>query len=44
MLETGLYIVPGQLLDKKGLYLTNLLKDRTMGPRQIRSRPARAPS
>ena len=36
VLETGLYIVPGALLDKKGLYLTNLLKDRTMGPRQIR--------
>ncbi len=35
VLETGLYIVPGALLDKKGLYLTNLLKDRTMGPRQI---------
>lgn len=35
VLETGLYIVPGDLLDKPGLFLTNLLKDRTMGPRQI---------
>lgn len=35
VLETGLYIVPGDLLKQKGLFLTNLLKDRTMGPRQI---------
>ena len=35
VLETGLYIVPGDLLEKDGLFLTNLLQDRTMGPRQI---------
>ncbi|MEE4301367.1 MAG: hypothetical protein V2J24_18145 [Pseudomonadales bacterium] len=35
VLETGLYIIPGKLLNKQGLFLTNLLKDRTMGPRQI---------
>lgn len=33
--ETGLYIIPGQLIEKDGLFLTNLLKDRSMGPRQI---------
>lgn len=33
--ETGLYIIPGELIEKPGLYLTNLLKDRSMGPRQV---------
>lgn len=35
VLETGLYIIPGDLIDKPGLFLTNLLKDRSMGPRQV---------
>lgn len=35
VLETGLYIVPGALLGKRGLFLTNLVKDRSMGPKQI---------
>lgn len=35
VLETGLYIIPGDLIEKPGLFLTNLLKDRTMGPRQV---------
>ena len=33
--ETGLYVVPGELIGRDGLFLTNLLKDRRMGPRQI---------
>ena len=33
--ETGLYVVPGELIGRSGLYVTNLLKDRRMGPRQI---------
>ena len=32
---TGLYIVPGQLIDKDGLYLANIDKDRNLGARQI---------
>ncbi len=35
VLETGLYIIPGDLIEKPGLHLTNLLQDRSMGPRQI---------
>ena len=33
--ETGLYIIPGELIDKRGLYLTNLRRDRTMAARQV---------
>ncbi|MEE9254616.1 MAG: hypothetical protein V3U43_06750 [Pseudomonadales bacterium] len=33
--ETGLYVVPGELIGRTGLFLTNLLKDRRMGPRQV---------
>ncbi len=32
---TGLYIIPGQLIDKTGLYLANVNEDRTLGNRQI---------
>jgi len=39
VLETGLYIIPGDLIDQPGLYLTNLLKDRTLGPRQVPVEP-----
>lgn len=35
VLETGLYIIPGELIERPGLFLTNLLKDRGMGPRQV---------
>ncbi|MCC5873763.1 MAG: hypothetical protein JJU22_15280 [Gammaproteobacteria bacterium] len=35
VLETGLYIIPGELIGKPGLFLTNLLKDRSMGARQV---------
>ena len=35
ILETGLYIIPGDLIEQPGLHLTNLLKDRSMGPRQV---------
>lgn len=35
VLETGLYIIPGDLIEKPGLHLTNLLQDRSMGPRQV---------
>lgn len=33
--ETGLYIIPGELIARRGLFLTNLLPDRSMGPRQV---------
>lgn len=33
--ETGLYIIPGELIDREGLYLTNLMRDRTMARRQV---------
>jgi hypothetical protein len=39
VLETGLYIIPGDLIEQDGLFLTNLLKDRTMGPRQVPFEP-----
>ncbi len=32
---TGLYIIPGELIDKTGLYLANVKEDRTLGNRQI---------
>ncbi len=32
---TGLYIIPGELIDKPGLYLANVNKDRTLGARRI---------
>ena len=32
---TGLYIVPGQLIDQEGLYLANIDEDRNLGRRQI---------
>jgi hypothetical protein len=32
---TGLYIIPGELIDKPGLYLSNVTKDRTLGNRRI---------
>ncbi len=32
---TGLYIIPGELIDKPGLYLANVNKDRSLGARRI---------
>jgi hypothetical protein len=32
---TGLYIIPGELIDKSGLHLANVNEDRTLGKRQI---------
>ena len=32
---TGLYIVPGQLLNREGLYLANIDENRNLGKRQI---------
>ena len=32
---TGLYIIPGELIDEKGLYLANVKKDRSLGERRI---------
>ena len=36
---TGLYIIPGELIDKPGLYLANVNKDRTLGNRRIPFEP-----
>lgn len=35
VVSTGLYIIPGQLIDKEGLYLSNVSEDRSLGKRQI---------
>jgi hypothetical protein len=35
VVSTGLYIVPGELLDKPGLYLANVKENRTLGDRQV---------
>ncbi len=35
VVSTGLYIVPGELVGKPGLYLANVKEDRTLGERQI---------
>jgi hypothetical protein len=32
---TGLYIIPGELIGKDGLFLANVKEDRTLGGRQI---------
>ena len=32
---TGLYIIPGELIDAKGLFLANVKKDRSLGERRI---------
>ena len=36
---TGLYIIPGELIDKTGLFLANVNEDRTLGNRQIPFEP-----
>lgn len=35
VVATGLYIVPGELIDKTGLYLSNMAEEKTLGSRQI---------
>jgi len=35
VVQTGLYVIPGQLIDKDGLYLANVSENRTLGRRQI---------
>ena len=35
VVATGLYIVPGELMDKPGLYLANVKENRTLGDRQV---------
>jgi hypothetical protein len=35
VVATGLYIIPGELIDKPGLFLSNVAEDRTLGTRQI---------
>lgn len=35
VVSTGLYVVPGELLDRKGMYLSNVKQDRTLGDRQV---------
>lgn len=32
---TGLYIVPGELIERRGLYLANIDENKTLGKRQI---------
>lgn len=35
VVATGLNIIPGELIDRQGLFLTNVNEDRTLGSRQI---------
>jgi len=35
VVATGLYIIPGELIEKRGLFLSNVSEDRTLGTRQI---------
>ena len=35
VVATGLYIIPGQLIEKQGLFLSNVSEDRSLGARQI---------
>lgn len=35
VVATGLYIIPGELIDKQGLFLSNVTEERTLGTRQI---------
>jgi hypothetical protein len=35
VVATGLYIIPGELIGKEGLFLANVKEDRTLGDRQI---------
>ena len=35
VVATGLYIIPGELIERTGLFLSNVSQDRTLGDRQI---------
>jgi hypothetical protein len=35
VVATGLYIIPGDMIEKKGLFLSNVKEDRSLGSRQI---------
>lgn len=35
VVATGLYIIPGQLIDREGLFLSNVADDRKLGNRQV---------
>lgn len=35
VMATGIYIIPGELVDRQGLQLANVSKNRTMGTRQV---------
>jgi hypothetical protein len=35
VVATGLYIIPGELIERQGLFLSNVLEDRSLGRRQI---------
>lgn len=35
VVRTGLYVIPGELIAKQGLYLANVDQDRSLGKRQI---------
>ncbi|MGI9326849.1 MAG: hypothetical protein ACR2PZ_16640 [Pseudomonadales bacterium] len=35
VLATGLYIIPGDMIEKRGLYLANVDQNRTLGKRQV---------
>lgn len=35
VVATGLYIIPGELISKRGLFLSNVSEDRSLGKRQI---------
>jgi len=39
VVATGLYIIPGELIDQQGLYLSNVREDRSLGNRQIPFEP-----
>lgn len=40
VMATGLHIIPGELIDKRGLFLANVNRDRTLGNRQLPFGPA----
>jgi hypothetical protein len=35
VVATGLYVIPGELIEKRGLFLSNVTEDRSLGNRQI---------
>ncbi|MEQ8859633.1 MAG: hypothetical protein RIC56_13385 [Pseudomonadales bacterium] len=35
VVSTGLYIIPGEMVDRHGLYLANVREDRSLGDRQV---------